>query len=325
MGQQTLRKIQLEARAEEQHAGQRTDQVAAQLFADFSRSRLTCWIKSGELSVNHKQVKPRDKLQGGETLTINAEVQELLEDQPEAMDLDVVYQDDDLLVINKPTGLVVHPAAGHADGTLLNGLLHHDPKLAGMPRAGIVHRIDRDTTGLMVVARTFEAQAALAAQLQDKSLYREYEAIACGVMTGGACVNAPIGRHPRDRKRQAVIEGGKPAVTHYRVKERFRGHTMIEVRLETGRTHQIRVHLAHRRYPLVGDPVYGGRLKFPAGASEALREALRAFPRQALHARKLGLIHPSSGEYIEFEAPRPADMETLLAALRTDRDLDNKA
>ncbi|KZX84258.1 RNA pseudouridine synthase, partial [Alcanivorax sp. HI0011] len=238
---------------------------------------------------------------------------------PQSIELDVVYQDDDLIVINKPTGLVVHPAAGHADGTLLNGLLHLDERLNSLPRAGIVHRLDRDTTGLMVVARSLEAHQSLVAQLQDKSLFRQYEAIAVGVMTGGGKVDAPIGRHPVDRKKQAVVKhGGKEAVTHYRVLDRYRAHTRIKVQLETGRTHQIRVHMAHRNYPLVGDPLYGGRLKQPAGASEALREALRRFPRQALHARKLGLIHPATGEYCEFEAPLPEDMQALIRVLEED-------
>jgi 23S rRNA pseudouridine1911/1915/1917 synthase len=319
MGQQVLRKIQMQATADTTHAGQRVDQVASQLFDGFSRSRLATWIKSGELRVNGNLVKASDKLLGTEILSLVAQVQEQTHDAPEAIQLDVIYRDDDLLVINKPTGLVVHPAAGHADGTLMNGLLHLDPQLAGIPRAGIVHRLDRDTTGLMVVARTLEAQTALVEQLQDKSVHREYEAIVVGVMTGGATIDAPVDRHPKDRKRQAVVEGGKPAVTHYKVEERFRGHTLIQVRLETGRTHQIRVHLAYKHYPLVGDTTYGGRLKLPAGATEELREALRAFPRQALHARKLGLIHPSTGDYMEFEAPRPADLAALVDALRQDR------
>jgi 23S rRNA pseudouridine1911/1915/1917 synthase len=247
------------------------------------------------------------------------EIEPELDDQPQSIDLDVVYQDDDLIVINKPTGLVVHPAAGHADGTLLNGLLHLDERLNSLPRAGIVHRLDRDTTGLMVVARSLEAHQSLVAQLQDKSLFRQYEAIAVGVMTGGGKVDAPMGRHPVDRKKQAVVKtGGKNAVTHYRVLDRYRAHTRIQVQLETGRTHQIRVHMAHRNYPLVGDPLYGGRLKQPAGATEALRQALHKFPRQALHARKLGLIHPATGEYCEFQAELPADMTSLIVALEND-------
>ena len=262
--------------------------------------------------------KARDKLTGHEVLRLDAELEQAVDDAPEAMALPVVYEDDSLLVINKPAGLVVHPAAGHAAGTLLNGLLHHAPELANLPRAGIVHRLDRDTTGLMVVAKTLTAHAALVEQLQDKSLYREYEAIVVGVMTGGGMVDAPIGRHPTDRKRQAVTASGKPAVTHYRLQERFRGHTRIKVLLETGRTHQIRVHMAHVRYPLVGDPVYGGRPKFPAGATQALRDALQAFPRQALHARKLGLVHPESGDYMELECPIPDDMQALISVLRED-------
>ena len=271
------------------------------------------------LTVNGAKVRPKDKLVGNESLTLEVEIAPELDDQPQSIELDVVYQDDDLIVINKPTGLVVHPAAGHADGTLLNGLLHLDERLSSLPRAGIVHRLDRDTTGLMVVARSLEAHQSLVAQLQDKSLFRQYEAIAVGVMTGGGKVDAPMGRHPVDRKKQAVVKtGGKNAVTHYRVLDRYRAHTRIKVQLETGRTHQIRVHMAHRNYPLVGDPLYGGRLKQPAGASEALREALRRFPRQALHARKLGLIHPATGEYCEFEAPLPEDMQGLIQVLEED-------
>ena len=293
--------------------------MAAELFDGFSRSRLQTWIKNGVLTVNGAKTKPKEKLTGNESLTLEVEIEPELDDQPQSIDLDVVYQDDDLIVINKPTGLVVHPAAGHADGTLLNGLLHLDERLNSLPRAGIVHRLDRDTTGLMVVARSLEAHQSLVAQLQDKSLFRQYEAIAVGVMTGGGKVDAPMGRHPVDRKKQAVVKtGGKNAVTHYRVLDRYRAHTRIQVQLETGRTHQIRVHMAHRNYPLVGDPLYGGRLKQPAGATEALRQALHKFPRQALHARKLGLIHPATGEYREFEAPLPADMTGLIAALEND-------
>ncbi len=319
MGHLGGEKIQRTEQVKPEHAGQRVDQVAAELFEGFSRSRLQTWIKNGVLTVNGAKTKPKEKLTGNESLTLEVEIEPELDDQPQSIDLDVVYQDDDLMVINKPTGLVVHPAAGHADGTLLNGLLHIDERLNSLPRAGIVHRLDRDTTGLMVVARSLEAHQSLVAQLQDKSLFRQYEAIAVGVMTGGGKVDAPMGRHPVDRKKQAVVKtGGKNAVTHYRVLDRYRAHTRIQVQLETGRTHQIRVHMAHRNYPLVGDPLYGGRLKQPAGATEALRQALHKFPRQALHARKLGLIHPATGEYCEFEAPLPADMTGLIAALEND-------
>ena len=322
MRQGQTEKIQLSAEVGADFAGQRLDQVAAELFSSYSRSRLQSWIKSGALTVDGNLAKPKDKLNGHEVLNIDAELEQEVDDLPEPIQLDVVYEDDDLLVINKPTGLVVHPAAGHAAGTLLNGLLHHAPVLANLPRAGIVHRLDRDTTGLMVVAKTLEAHASLVEQLQDKSLYREYEAIAVGVMTGGGKVDAPIGRHPSDRKRQAVTESGKPAVTHYRLIERYRGHTRIKVLLETGRTHQIRVHMAHVRYPLVGDPVYGGRPKFPAGATQALRDAIQSFPRQALHARKLGLVHPRTGEYMEFECALPDDFAGLVTAMRADKDAE---
>ncbi|MCK0155209.1 23S rRNA pseudouridine(1911/1915/1917) synthase RluD [Alcanivorax sp. S6407] len=319
MGHLGGEKIQRTEQVQPEQAGQRVDQAAAELFDGFSRSRLQSWIKDGVLTVNGKKAKPKDKLTGNESLSLEVVIEPEIEDQAQAIALDVVYEDDDLIVINKPTGLVVHPAAGHADGTLLNGLLHHDERLNSLPRAGIVHRLDRDTTGLMVVARSLEAHTSLVAQLQDKSLFRQYEAIAVGVMTGGGKVDAPIGRHPVDRKKQAVLkEGGKEAVTHYRVMDRYRAHTRIQVKLETGRTHQIRVHMAYRNYPLVGDPLYGGRLKFPAGATEELRQALRRFPRQALHARKLGLIHPASGEYCEFEAPLPDDMQDLIKVLEDD-------
>ncbi|MEY1663093.1 23S rRNA pseudouridine(1911/1915/1917) synthase RluD [Isoalcanivorax beigongshangi] len=320
MGHVSTDKIQLSAQVPTEQAGQRLDQVAAVLFDGFSRSRLQSWIKSGALTVNGRTGKPRDKVIGLEWLTIDAEQEPEVSDTPQPLELDVVYEDDALMVINKPTGLVVHPAAGHQDGTLLNGLLHLNARQAGLPRAGIVHRLDRDTTGLMVVAKTLEAHTDLVAQLQDKSVFREYEAVAVGTLTGGGTVDAPIGRHPQDRKRQAVVADGKPAVTHYRLIRRFRGHTHLRVQLETGRTHQIRVHMAHLRYPLLGDPVYGGRLRFPAGATAELRDALPRFRRQALHARKLGLMHPETGEYMEFEAPRPDDLEQLLKLLQQDAD-----
>lgn len=320
MGQQKQEKIQREARVEPRHAGLRADVVAAELFGGYSRARLQTWLKSGELKVNGECIKPKDKLLGNELLSLNALITREVDDQPEEIGFHVVYEDSHLLVINKPAGLVVHPAAGHASGTLLNGLLAYDERQAELPRAGIVHRLDRDTTGLMVVARSLEAHAGLVAQLQEKQLYREYEAISVGVMTGGGKVDAPIGRHPRDRKRMAVTDAGKPAVTHYRVMDRFRGHTHVRVMLETGRTHQIRVHMAHIRYPLVGDPLYGGRLRLPAGIGAALRDRLQTFPRQALHARRLGLRHPSSGEDLTFESDLPADMTALLGALRTDLD-----
>ena len=314
--------IQLSAQVSDQQAGQRLDQVAAELFPDFSRSRLQTWIKSGELTVNGKSCKPREKVIGGEQLAIDAELEAEQSWEAQPIDLDIVYEDDHLLVINKPAGLVVHPAAGNRDSTLLNALLHHSPELATIPRAGIVHRIDKDTTGLLVVAKTLKAHSSLVNQLQEKTAFREYEAIVQGVMTGGGMVDEPIGRHPSQRTKQAVTHSGKPAVTHYRLIERFRAHTHIRVQLETGRTHQIRVHMAHIQYPLLGDPTYGGRLRLPKGATPELIEALRQFKRQALHARKLGVQHPDTGEYCEWEVPLPEDFRAMIKVLREDAAAD---
>lgn len=314
--------------------GRRFDQIAAELFPDFSRARLQQWIKSGDLTVDGAARVAKDKLPMGALLALNAELQPVDASwQPEAIALDIVYEDDDLLVINKPAGLVVHPAAGHAQGTLLNALLHHLPALNTVPRAGIVHRLDKDTTGLMVVAKNLTAQANLVEQLQARSVHREYDAVVGGVLVSGGTVDAPIGRHPRDRKRQAVFDkqrgvdkervqhGGsniKEAITHYRVVQRFRAHTHIRCLLETGRTHQIRVHMAHVKHSLLGDPVYGGRFKIPSGMHAQIIEFLRAFPRQALHARRLELVHPRSGELLQWQSGLPADMEELLDYLRDD-------
>jgi len=296
--------------------GERLDQVAAQVFPEYSRSRLQTWIKNGELLVDGEQRRPRDKVCRGDRLAVSAELAPEVGWQPEAIDLDIVYEDQSILVLNKPAGLVVHPAAGHADGTLVNALIAHAPELAQLPRGGIVHRLDMDTSGIMVVARSLAAHHHLVAQLQARTVTREYCAICIGAMTGGGTVDAPIGRHPTQRKKMAVLSaGGKPAVTHYRVVTRFAHHTRIAVNLETGRTHQIRVHMAHRRYPLVGDPLYGGRPRIPKGASAELISALREFPRQALHARLLGLIHPESGQEMQFECPLPDDILALLDVL----------
>ncbi len=308
----------LHAEVAPEHAGRRLDQVLAELFPDYSRSRLTQWLKDGRVLVDGKSRKPRDKMVGGESLVLTVELERDERFDPEPIPLDIVYEDESIIVINKPAGLVVHPAAGNWQGTLLNALLHHDPELAAVPRAGIVHRLDKLTSGLLVVARTLEAQTSLVAQLQERTLTREYDAVVNGVLTGGGRVDEPIGRHPVDRKRMAVTHSGKPAVTHYRVAERFRAHTHIKVKLETGRTHQIRVHMAHLRYPLVGDPVYGGRLRLPPASGELLQQTLRRFPRQALHASRLGLDHPRSGEYMEWQVPLPQDMLSLLDVLRQD-------
>ncbi|GAB3281074.1 23S rRNA pseudouridine(1911/1915/1917) synthase RluD [Parahaliea aestuarii] len=299
--------------------GERLDAAAAQLFPDFSRSRLQSWIKRGELLLDGVSCRPRDKVREGGQLTLDAELEDEVSWQPQAIDLDIVYEDDSMLVLNKPAGLVVHPAAGHADGTLVNALLNHAPGMAQLPRGGIVHRLDMETSGLMVAAKTLQAHHDLVDQLQARTVKRQYCAVCIGAMTGGGTIDAPMGRHPRSRKKMAVLSvGGKPAVTHYRIAKRFGHHTRIAVTLETGRTHQIRVHMAHRKYPLIGDPTYGGRPRIPKGASQRLIETLRGFPRQALHAEALGLEHPATGEPMHFECPLPRDIEDLLTVLAED-------
>ncbi len=310
--------IELESRVPSEYTGKRFDQIVALLFPEYSRSRLTAWIKEGAILVDGKQLKPREKLYGGEKIMIEAVLEDMEAHEGEEMALDIVYEDDDIMVINKPAGLVVHPAVGHRKGTLLNGLLYHCPAIAQVPRAGIVHRLDMDTTGLMVVAKTIQAQLDLVGQLQDRSMGREYEAITNGVMTGGGCVEEPMGRHGTNRLKMAVVSMGKEAVTHYRLLEKFRAHSHIRLKLETGRTHQIRVHMAHINYPLLGDQTYGGRARLPKGIEEETIEALRGFKRQALHAKKLELWHPGTGEQVSWEIPLPEDFEKLLAVLKND-------
>jgi 23S rRNA pseudouridine1911/1915/1917 synthase len=296
-------------------AGMRLDQVLAELFADYSRSKLQTWVKAGRVQVNGLALKPKDKLDGGELITLDAEAEVVITAEPEAIPLEIIFEDESLLIVNKPAGLVVHPAVGNWNGTLLNALLNHDPNLETLPRAGIVHRIDKETSGLLMIAKTLQAHNSLTEQLQDRDITREYLAITRGRMTAGGTIDEPIGRHPTDRKRYAVRENGKHAVTHYRVAQRFTRHTLVQVKLETGRTHQIRVHMAHIRFPLLGDQVYGGRFQMPPDCSEKLEKELRSFKRQALHAAKLGLVHPVTDEYLEWEQPLPEDMTRLLEAL----------
>jgi 23S rRNA pseudouridine1911/1915/1917 synthase len=302
------------------HAGMRLDQALADLLPDYSRSRLQQWLKAGQLRVDGHIRRPRDLVAGGETVSgewaLATETTTVAQDIP----LDIRYQDADLLVLNKPAGLVAHPAAGNRDGTLVNALLHHCPELATLPRAGLVHRLDKDTTGLLVVARSLRAHTALVEQLQARRIEREYLAVVNGIPVAGGTVDAPIGRHPVDRQRMAVTPGGRSAVTHYRVSRRFRAHALLRVKLETGRTHQIRVHMAHVRWPLLGDPVYGGRPRLPPGASPRCIEAIQHFRRQALHAERLALIHPATGEWLEWRAEIPADLAELLAILAEDAD-----
>ncbi|WP_411726162.1 23S rRNA pseudouridine(1911/1915/1917) synthase RluD [Methyloglobulus sp.] len=302
-------------------AGLRLDQALVELFSDYSRSKLQTWIKSGRVQVNNlTTVSPKAKLDGGEEITLDAEAETVIESSPEPIPLDIVFEDDSLLIVNKPAGLVVHPAIGNWHGTLLNALLNHDANLETLPRAGIVHRIDKETSGLLMIAKTLQAHNSLTQQLQEREIIREYLAVTRGRMTAGGTVNEPIGRHPTDRKRYTVRESGKFAVTHYRVVQRFAHHTLVQLMLETGRTHQIRVHMAHIRYPLLGDPVYGGRFQMPPNCGAELEKELRGFKRQALHAAKLGLQHPLSDEYCEWEQPLPDDLVRLIRALSENED-----
>ncbi len=309
---------QRRAQVPETAAGRRFDAVLAELFPEFSRSRLAEWIKSGDALLDGKAVRPREPVRGGEAVTLSILLETQTEAEPQDIPLAVLHEDADVFVIDKPAGLVVHPGAGNPDGTLVNGLLFRDPALAALPRAGIVHRLDKDTSGVMVVARTLQAHAALVEQLSARAVHRQYLAIVVGALVSGGTATAAIDRHPRDRLRMAARDDGRDAVTHYRLRERFRAHTALECRLETGRTHQIRVHMAHLKHPIVGDPLYGGSLRLPRAASEALVAALRAFKRQALHAETLEFIHPLSGQPLRCSAPVPADMLDLMRLLRED-------
>ena len=310
--------VQLELTIPEEMRGRRLDQALAALVSDYSRSRLQQWIRSGYVTLEGRLPQTREKVMGGETVLIDAVIADQTGSEAEAIPLDIVYEDADLLVINKPAGLVVHPAAGNPAGTLLNALLHHDAEQACLPRAGIVHRLDKSTSGLMMVARSLTAHKWLVDALQAHKVKREYLTVVNSVLTAGGCIDAPIGRHPVDRKRMAVVSGGKEAVTHYRVEERYRAHTLVRVQLETGRTHQIRVHMAYRHYPVVGDPVYGGRLRLPKSAADHVVEVLSGFRRQALHATQLTLEHPVSGEMMSWQVDVPPDMAKLIEVLRHD-------
>ena len=307
-----------QATVPDEAAGRRFDAVLADLFPEYSRSRLAAWIKSGDALLAGQAARPRDPVRGGETVTLAAVAEVQTEAVPEDIPLDILYEDADLFVLDKPAGLVVHPGAGNPAGTLVNALLHRDPGLAVLPRAGIVHRLDKDTSGVMVVARTLPAHTGLVAQLAAREVHRQYLAVVVGALVSGGTASAAIDRHPRDRLRMAVREDGRDAVTHFRLRERFRAHTALECRLETGRTHQIRVHMAHIKYPIIGDPLYGGSLRLPKGASDELIAVLRSFRRQALHAETLEFAHPVSGEPVSVSAPLPADMVGLLQVLRED-------
>ncbi len=312
-----MKLIQQSFQIEKQLSGNRLDQALHQLLPDYSRSRIQHWIQQGFVSINDQLCKPRQKVFSGDLVDLDVPQQPSIADRPQAIDFDIVHEDKDIFVVDKPAGLVVHPAAGHADGTLVNGLLERDPGLQQLPRAGIVHRLDKDTTGLMVVARSLRAHAALVEQLQARRVKREYLAIARGLITAGRSIETGIARHPVDRKKMSVQENGKPAITHFRVERRFAHYSLVRLRLETGRTHQIRVHMAHIKHPLLGDPVYGGREQLAAGLAAELAQRVRGFRRQALHAERLGFVHPRERREVEFEAPPPADLAELLAALES--------
>ena len=305
----------LEASIPIQSHGMRLDQVVAELFPDYSRNRLATWIKEGRLTVDGKTMKPRDKALASAHVVLEVADEPVIDWQPQTIPLDVIFEDEHILVVNKPAGMVVHPAAGHADGTLVNALLGYAPELDTLPRGGIVHRLDKETSGIMFVARSALAHKSLVAQLSERTVSRTYCAVCTGALTGGGKIDAPIDRHPTARTKMAVEADGKPAVTHYRIAHRFKHYTQLQVNLETGRTHQIRVHMAHRKWPLIGDPVYAGRQRIPAGASEALITALRNFPRQALHAQALEFEHPATGDWMEFETELPDDLVELLEVL----------
>ena len=299
----------------ERFAGQRIDTALSDMLPDYSRSKISSWVRSGMATIKGKPFKPKDKADGEEIVTLSIIKEPSVEWSAENIKLDIVYQDEDIIVVNKPPGLVTHPGSGNWTGTLANALLHYDSGLQNLDRAGIVHRLDKNTSGLMVVARSEVAQKYLSEQIQEHQVSREYSAIVYGHMISGGTIDEPIGRDPKDRIKQAVVDNGKIALTHYRVIDRFSHHTHVKAVLETGRTHQIRVHMSHIGHPLVADPMYGGRLRFPKKADEKLKDALKGFNRQALHSRKLALKHPVSGELMSWEAPLPKDLQQLLEVL----------
>ena len=310
----TLRPIEADTELPRELAGQRLDASLAQLWPEHSRSQLQRWLEEGLILVDGVQPKARSRVRGGEIVQLRATERIQAPDKAESIPLDLLVEDDELFIVNKPAGLVVHPGAGNPQGTLVNALLALDPALAKLPRAGIVHRLDKETSGALLVARTSQAHQTLVQALSQREIEREYLALVHGEPVSGFTVDAPLDRHPTDRLRRAVVHDGRPAITHARIEVRYPGYTLLRCRLETGRTHQIRVHMAHMRYPIVGDPLYGGRLRLHAGAPTELIEVLRGFRRQALHAQRLRLDHPVSGATVEALAPLPEDFKALLAA-----------
>jgi 23S rRNA pseudouridine1911/1915/1917 synthase len=310
-----MKLIQQSFQIQKQQAGNRLDHALQQLLPDYSRSKIQQWIQHGFVSLNDELCKPRQKVYSGDLVDLDVPEQARISDQPQAIEFGILHQDEDIFVVNKPANLVVHPAAGHQDGTLVNGLLARDLRLEQLPRAGIVHRLDKDTTGVMVVARNLTAHSWLVEQLQQRLVKREYVALTQGVVTAGRSIETGIGRHPQNRKKMAVLNGGKAAITHFQVARKFGHYSLVKLQLETGRTHQIRVHMAHINYPLLGDTVYGGRARIPAGVDDALRQVIQGFKRQALHAERLSFEHPRSHEMVSFAAPLPDDFQGLLDTL----------
>ncbi len=310
--------IQIDTVIPEEMSGKRLDQALAKLLPEHSRARLQGWIRDGYVLIDKKIMRPRDKIQGGEQVEIQAEIEVQISASPENIPLEIIFEDEYLIIINKPAGLIVHPGAGNPQHTLMNALLHHDQKLDQVPRAGIVHRLDKDTSGLLVIARTPQSHTSLVKQLQTRDMHREYVTIVSGVMTAGGTIDQPIGRHPKHRTRMAIVKNGRTAITHYRIIRKYRHHTQLQVNLETGRTHQIRVHMTWYHHPIIGDPVYGAKKQLVKGMDSNLANIVTAFPRQALHARAIQLLHPHSDELMTWEAPIPEDITELIDSLKLD-------
>ncbi len=319
-----IKKIQHRLVLPEEASGQRLDQVLAKLLPDYSRVMIQNWLKTGEATLNNKKVKPKTLVSGGEILSIDTQLEAKTSWAAQALPLKIIFEDEAVIIVNKPIGLIVHPGNGNPDNTLVNALLHHDPSLESLPRAGLIHRLDKDTSGLVVIAKTLAAYHKLSRQLKARSLHREYQTIVSGTLISGGTIEAPIARHPIHRKHMAIVETGRPAITHYRIIEKFRAHTHLKVRLETGRTHQIRVHMAYIQHPIIGDATYGERLRLPKAASMALTNALQQFKHQALHADEIGFIHPLTGEERIWKIELPEDFQKLLACLREDSFLFHK-
>jgi len=310
--------IQIDTVIPEEMSGKRLDKALAKLLPEHSRARLQGWIRDGYVLIDKKLMRPRDKIQGGEQVEIRAEIEVQISASPENIPLQIVFEDEYLIIINKPAGLIVHPGAGNPQHTLMNALLHHDQKLDQIPRAGIVHRLDKDTSGLLVIARTPQSHTSLVKQLQTRDMHREYVTIVSGTMTAGGTIDQPIGRHPKHRTRMAIVKNGRTAITHYRIIRKYRHHTQLQVNLETGRTHQIRVHMTWHHHPIIGDPVYGTKKQLVKGMDANLANIVTAFPRQALHARAIQLLHPHSDKLMTWEAPIPEDITALIDSLELD-------